>query len=143
MREETYLEAQSIKNTDTAESKGYDAGKRVSGIKRYLAVYTQGLPHAITVTTANVTDRQGTLQAVDRSQANLTHVQSVLVDGGYTGKPLAQALSAKLGVSRTSRPAERIAYLCGDSEALGRGTLLGLAGKIPTTLEKLRATIQH
>ena len=32
---------------DTAEQKGYDAGKKVSGIKRHIAVDTQGLPHAI------------------------------------------------------------------------------------------------
>ncbi len=36
-----------VKNTDTAQEKGYDAGKKVSGIKRYIAVDTQGLPHAI------------------------------------------------------------------------------------------------
>ena len=45
------VDAQSVKNTDTAEHKGYDAGKKVSGIKRHIAVDTQGLPHAIAVTT--------------------------------------------------------------------------------------------
>lgn len=45
------VNAQSVKNTDTAVLKGYDAGKKVSGIKRHLAVDTQGLPHAIAVTT--------------------------------------------------------------------------------------------
>ncbi len=38
------VDAQSVKNTDTAEEKGYDAGKKVSGIKRPIAVDTQGLP---------------------------------------------------------------------------------------------------
>ena len=41
--------------------KGYDAGKKVSGIKRHIAVDTQGLPHALAVTTADVTDRKGCL----------------------------------------------------------------------------------
>lgn len=41
------VDAQSVKNTDTAENKGYDAGKKISGIKRHIAVDTQGLPHAI------------------------------------------------------------------------------------------------
>ncbi len=41
------VDAQSVKNTDTAEEKGYDAGKKVSGIKRHIAVDAQGLPHAI------------------------------------------------------------------------------------------------
>ena len=36
--------------------KGYDAGKKVSGIKRHIAVDTQGLPHALAVTTADITD---------------------------------------------------------------------------------------
>mgnify|MGYP003327862249 FL=1 len=31
------VDAQSVKNTDTAEEKGYDAGKKVSGIKRHIA----------------------------------------------------------------------------------------------------------
>lgn len=29
------------------ENKGYDAGKKISGIKRHVTVDTQGLPHAI------------------------------------------------------------------------------------------------
>ena len=53
------VDAQSVKNTDTAKHKGYDAGKKVSGIKRHIAVDINGLPHAIHVTTANVTDRAG------------------------------------------------------------------------------------
>ena len=60
------VDAQSVKNTDSAEQKGYDAGKKVSGIKRHIAVDTQGLPHAVAVTTAEVTDRSGALQVIDR-----------------------------------------------------------------------------
>lgn len=88
-----------MKNTDSADQKGYDAGKKVSGIKRHIAVDTQGLPHAIAVTTAEVTDRQGALQAMDRCAANLTQVESVLVDGGYTGRPFAEAVKDKLGAT--------------------------------------------
>jgi len=33
------VDAQSVKNTDTAEQKGYDAGKKVSGIKRPNAIW--------------------------------------------------------------------------------------------------------
>ena len=52
------VDAQSVKNTDSARGKGYDAGKKISGIKRHIAVDTQGLPHAFAVTAANVTDRK-------------------------------------------------------------------------------------
>lgn len=93
------IDAQSVKNTDSADHKGYDAGKKVSGIKRHIAVDTQGLPHAVAVTTAEVTDRQGALQAIDRCAANLGQVKSVLVDGGYTGQPFAQAVKDKLGAN--------------------------------------------
>ncbi len=48
------IDAQSVKNADTAEEKGYDAGKKISGIKRHIAVDTQGLPHAIYITTAEI-----------------------------------------------------------------------------------------
>ncbi|AZU37258.1 hypothetical protein BBB02_01355 [Wolbachia endosymbiont of Bemisia tabaci] len=31
------IDAQSVKNADTDEEKGYDAGKKISGIKRHIA----------------------------------------------------------------------------------------------------------
>ena len=91
------VDAQSVKNTDSAEEKGYDAGKKVSGIKRHIAVDTQGLPHAIAVTTADVTDRQGALLAFKRPTDNLQSVKSILVDGSYTGQPFADAVKELLG----------------------------------------------
>ena len=86
-----------MKNTDSARAKGYDAGKKVSGIKRHIAVDTQGLPHAIAVTTAEVTDRKGALLALARSAPDLQTVQSVLADGGYVGRPFADAVKELLG----------------------------------------------
>ncbi len=83
------IDAQSVKNTDTAENKGYDAGKKVSGIKRHIAVDTQGLPHAIHITTANVTDRAGAIEMILEFKESLSSVDNVLVDGGYTGKNFA------------------------------------------------------
>ena len=93
------VDSQSVKNTDTAEQKGYDAGKKVSGIKRHIAVDTPGLPHAIPVTTADVTDRAGALAMFDENRSDLNRVQNVLVDGGYTGKPFAAAVQGILGAS--------------------------------------------
>ena len=93
------MDSQSVKNTDSAENKGYDAGKKVSGIKRHIAVDTQGLPHAIHVTTANVGDRAGALAMFALRQGDLSGVQQVLVDGGYSGKPFAVAVQGLLGAS--------------------------------------------
>jgi len=90
------VDAQSVKNTDTAREKGYDAGKKVSGIKRHIAVDTQGLPHAITVTTANITDRDGAVAMVKHSKNSLSKVKNILVDGGYTGDKFAQEIKVAL-----------------------------------------------
>jgi len=91
------VDAQSVKNTDTAESKGYDAGKKVSGIKRHIAVDTQGLPHVMHITTANITDRAGALEAFSLHQAILSEVKNVLADGGYTGDKFANSVQKVLG----------------------------------------------
>ena len=101
------IDAQSVKNTDTAALKGYDAGKKVSGIKRHIAVDTQGLPHAVAVTTAKVTDRKGALQALARCASSLTQVKSVLCDSGYVGQPLAQGVRDTLGQHVTVQIAKR------------------------------------
>ncbi len=93
------VDAQSVKNTESAEEKGYDAGKRVSGIKRHIAVDTQGLPHAVAVTPANVGDRQGAVEALDRCSANLERLESLLVDSGYNGVPFAAAIRQRFGAS--------------------------------------------
>lgn len=91
------VDAQSVKNTDTAENKGYDGGKKISGIKRHIAVDTQGLPHAIHITTANITDREGALETFLLHQANLSEVKNVLADGGYTGEKFAEGVKKLLG----------------------------------------------
>ena len=86
-----------MKNTDTAENKGYDAGKKVSGIKRHIAVDTNGFPHAIGVTTADVTDRNGALKIFESHKKNLSEVLNTLADGGYSGENFAIAVKEILG----------------------------------------------
>ena len=93
------VDSQSVKNTDTAEEKGYDGGKKISGIKRHIAVDSQGLPHMIHITTANVTDRAGAIKGLSLSGDELSEVENVLVDGGYTGKLFADKVAEILGCS--------------------------------------------
>ncbi|WP_099139971.1 IS5 family transposase [Xenorhabdus hominickii] len=93
------VDAQSVKNTDTAKCKGYDAGKKISGIKRHLVVDSQGLPHEIAVTTANVTDREGALDALAVHHTELAKVQCLVVDGGYSGDAFALAVKLLCGAT--------------------------------------------
>ena len=91
------VDAQSVKNTDTAEEKGYDAGKKVSGIKRHLGTDTQGLPTAIYITTADVTDRNGARRMVENNKDNLSEVEKMLCDGSYTGEKFAGDIKDLIG----------------------------------------------
>ena len=103
------MDAQSVKNADTASVKGYDAGKKVSGIKRHIAVDTLGLPHTVAITTAEVTDRKGALAALKRCKPTLSRVQKLLCDSGYTGQPFAQGIKDILGQDVTvqiAKPSE-------------------------------------
>ena len=93
------VDAQSVKNTDTAQEKGYDAGKKVSGIKRHITVDTNGLPHAILVTTANVSDRAGAVAMFLMNDDTLSSVVNILVDGAYTGENFAGEVKAILGAT--------------------------------------------
>ena len=54
---------------------------------------SEGLPHAVLVTTANITDRKGALTAISLHDKTLTHVECVVGDGGYTGASFAQGVS--------------------------------------------------
>jgi transposase len=91
------VDAQSVKNTDTAEEKGYDGGKKVSGIKRHVGVDTEGLPHGIEVTTADVTDRDGAVLMAEREKENLSNVLKMLTDGSYTGETFALRIKDIIG----------------------------------------------
>ena len=54
-----------------------------------------GLPHAIMITTADVTDRNGTIDMVEYYcdvTDNLSQVKKLLVDGGYTGQNFANEI---------------------------------------------------
>jgi transposase len=93
------VDAQSVKRADTAEEKGYDGGKRVSGIKRHLALDTQGLPNEIHVTTGNSIDRVGALEAFSLHQTSLGDVTNVLADAGDTGNNFADSVRDILGCS--------------------------------------------
>lgn len=87
------IDAQSVKNTATAREKGYDAGKKALGIKRHIAVDANGLPRGIKVTAANVTDRDGAIALSKESKENLSRVEKMLVDGGYSGEKFASSVN--------------------------------------------------
>ncbi|ABC29177.1 Transposase and inactivated derivatives [Hahella chejuensis KCTC 2396] len=62
------------------------------------------------ISTADVTDRKGVLQALERCKPVLNRVQSLLCDSGYTGEPFAQGVRDILG--EHAQALDRRAQLC-------------------------------
>lgn len=77
--------------------KSYDAGKKVCGIKRHIAVDTNGFPYAILVTTGDITDRNGAIEMITNKQKHLLKVKNILADGGYNGEKFANEIKKIIG----------------------------------------------
>ena len=58
-------------------------------MKLHIAADILGLPRAMFVTIANVTDREGAISMIGHAASNLSKCLKVLVDGGYTGEKFA------------------------------------------------------
>lgn len=80
------LDAQSTRGSPQGGDTGYDAGKKVKGRKRHLVVDTLGLLLAVSVTAANVQDRDGAHPVVAQAMAKYPRIQTLFVDGGYAGQ---------------------------------------------------------
>ncbi|MCD0277402.1 transposase, partial [Xanthomonas melonis] len=63
------LDAQSTRGSPQGGDLGYDAGKKVKGRKRHLAVDTLGLLLAVSVTAGSVQDRDGAHPVVAAAMA--------------------------------------------------------------------------
>ena len=55
----------------------------------HIGVDTNGLPHAMYVSTANVTDRDGAVSMIEFCADCMGKVLKLLADGGYTGETFA------------------------------------------------------
>jgi transposase len=90
------IDSQSVKTTEAAGPRGYDAGKKINGRKRHLLVDTMGLVIAAIVHRADVQDRDGAPLLLATMRSAFPWLRHVFADGGYAGEKLRQAL-AKLG----------------------------------------------
>jgi transposase len=65
--------------------RGYDAGKKIKGRKRHIAVDTQGNLLTVVVHGAGIQDRVGARAVLMRLFCRFDTITKVFVDGGYTG----------------------------------------------------------
>jgi len=61
----------------------------------------------VSISTADLTDRKGALEALKRCKYGLSRVQSLLADGGYTGQPFEKDVQNILGDKVTVQIAKR------------------------------------
>jgi transposase len=83
------LDSQSVKAADTVgrESRGYDAGKKVNGRKRFITTDTLGLLLCVVVCSAGVQDRDGAKPVLLDTRLR-TRVRFLFADGGFAGRLL-------------------------------------------------------
>src|SRR4051794_19602948 len=82
------IDSQSVRGADTVPgtTRGYDAGKKVNGRKRHIAVDTGGLLLAVVVTIAGIQDRDAAHQLLTQLRGRFSTVGLVWADGGYAGR---------------------------------------------------------
>jgi transposase len=95
------IDSQSVRAADTVprRSRGWDAGKKVNGRKRHLAVDTLGLLLVVMVTAASIQDRDAGRALLWRLRASFRGMRLCWADGGYAGRLVAwAAVVLRLGV---------------------------------------------
>jgi putative transposase len=79
------VDSQSVKTPDQAGERGYDAGKKISGRKRHIAVDVLGLILAVMITPAAVQDRDAARPLIQGLVNMYARLQIIWADGGYLG----------------------------------------------------------
>jgi transposase len=82
------IDSQSVKAAEEVAraGRGYDAGKKINGRKRHIAVDTIGLLLTVLVTAASVQDRDAAKPLLWNLKKAFPKVRLAWADGGYAGK---------------------------------------------------------
>jgi transposase len=70
-------------STVTSSTRGFDAGKKISGRKTFGVVDTMGLLLAVFVVAASVSDNVGGIAVVDRARNRSSRLKKIWYEGGF------------------------------------------------------------
>ena len=89
------IDSQSVKSDSWCEETGYDAGKKIKGVKRHVLTDVFGLLIGVLVHSAAVSDRDGAKELLlrvrgDQSrQSRFPRLKKMYADSGYSGRLIA------------------------------------------------------
>ena len=101
------IDSQSVKGSEMVAraGRGYDAGKKINGRKRHIAVDTTGLLLEVLITPASVQDRDAARPLLFNLKRARRRIRHAWADAGYAGKLLPWAGRwLKLDVEIVKRP---------------------------------------
>ena len=103
------IDSQSVKGSEMIgrTRRGYDAGEKINGTKRHLAVDALGLLLTVLVTAASVQDRDAARPLLWNLRRAFPSIKLAWADGGYAGKLVTWAagkLKPKLTLEIVRRP---------------------------------------
>jgi transposase len=101
------IDSQSVKGSEmiAQRRRGYDAGKKINGTKRHLAVDALGLLLTVLVTAASIQDRDAAKPLLWNLKKAFPTVKLTWADGGYAGKLVTWAATGlRLTVQIVKRP---------------------------------------
>lgn len=97
---EAVVDSKSVRTSEQGGPKGYDAAKKTKGRKRHLVTDTLGLLLALSVHTADIQDRDGAPDIVERAALKFPSIRTVFADTAYQG-PRMEAVAARRGLTLT------------------------------------------
>src|SRR5215813_10936535 len=87
---------------------GYDAGKKIKGIKRNALVDTEGHLLSLEVIPGNIQDRDSAAGLIERALQKYPRLKKIVAEGGYAGpKAASQARGVALGLEIGKRAGQK------------------------------------
>lgn len=88
------IDSQSVKTTEAGGVRGYDAGKKINGRKRHIAVDTQGNMLFGEVHCASIQDRAAAPDVIEQACESFPTLSHFFADSGYSGDAVKDALQS-------------------------------------------------
>ena len=140
------IDSQTVKGTEVGGERGYDGGKKLSGVKRRIVVDTLGSLLVVVVSAALADDGTFAPEVLRRMTAeHRARLKLVWADGKYHNRRL-EALAGEVRGRLSDRgggPSGRVEGVREAAEALGGRADVRLAGAISPEQPGLRVLHQH